>query len=619
LRGKLNKNIQIKIRLIRLKRAGVIFIFTLLLLNSSFGLAQNEEPQYEELFGIAVLIMQENPISEELMDIIETQLAKIGIGLDYGPDDSWGGIRPASYIAQRVWSYPLIDMDYIPPYNEGGYDIVMIGWMQGLNWDPFPFFHSCCVSPFGDNYYNYINPEFDTVLESYYISGSNQSDMIGYSQILQSYLYNDLPAIVLYYVNSLFGFKEGLTGIDNILLSFDEFRPEKWDDPADHIIKIATPVPLDEWSVFTDDTFDLHPWMQAVYGSLFQRNQITHEFDSSIATDVVFSSDSKNITIQLDPNAKFSDGSPVLAEDVVYTYQLFMTPEVGARRYSFTNTWLADNSSISAIDTHTLQVNMTESNLFALDFLSAGIIDKSEIQPLISTYGYSIFDEEPLTGNVNDSLVKSCGPFMVEDFNSGSGYTKLIPNPFWNNATASGGIQPLLEGLHYKYYSSKGVALSDLAAGHMDITDGDFRPNLEDFVGTGFEVIQVNDMGANELAINFKHPVIGSGELTPLGTEEAARYTRKAISHVIPRDSIIDEFLDGVGSPGIIPMLPSAVGFNQSLQPYEYNVTLAKEYMEKAGFEYIEITPTPTETNFMILLVMVIGLTTFSLNRRKRK
>jgi len=51
------------------------------------------------------------------------------------------------------------------------------------------------------------------------------------------------------------------------------------------------------------------------------------------------------------------------------------------------------------------------------------------------------------------------------------------------------------------------------------------------------------------MSVNMKHPVIGTGELTPLGTPLAAKYLRKAISHACPREVIVDQILDGLGAP----------------------------------------------------------------------
>ena len=90
----------------------------------------------------------------------------------------------------------------------------------------------------------------------------------------------------------------------------------------------------------------------------------------------------------------------------------------------------------------------------------------------------------------------------------------------------------------------------------------------------------------------MNHPVFGTGVDTPLGKEdpsraaEAARYVRQAISHLVPRQSIIDTILDGYGNPGVTtPFTTLTFGYDSSLKPYSYDVTLAKSLLAAAGYD----------------------------------
>ena len=116
-----------------------------------------------------------------------------------------------------------------------------------------------------------------------------------------------------------------------------------------------------------------------------------------------------------------------------------------------------------------------------------------------------------------------------------------------------------------------------------------------------------------ELAINMKHPILGTGELTPKGTEEAARCVRKAISHAIPRDQIISDILDDEGLPGITSCHPISSFFDSTLEPYEYNLTKAREYLKKAGFG--ETSNTGFDT-ISIFLISIAGFIIFIVLKR---
>ncbi len=581
-------------------------------LSMALGQTQAQETEVQEVVSINLLSPNTSAARNQWSLLMENQLPKIGIGIDFHESTGWGNIAP------RTWSYPLIDFDYVPTYAEGGYDILFVGWSWGIDWDPTGLFESSALVPYGDNFYQYVNPAYDAKLTQY-LTELDQATQIGYAKEMQAMLYNDLPAIVLIYPKSLFGFKEGLTDIDGLLLGAGVARYEFWDDPDDHIIKYAVPADLKEWNVFVQESFYDAQWMQGVYGALYQREQITNVYEPQLAADFpVYSSDGKNLTVDIAAGATFSNGDPVLAEDFAYTIQLHMTPAVGSSSYSYFNTWFETNSSVYAVDADTVQFNMTDVNAFSLGTISFGIIDKSTVEPLISTHGYSIFNEVPLTGNVGDGLVMSSGPFMVDTFDSVNSIVKLVPNPEYANLAAYDA--PLLDEWYITFISGKDTAVAELVAGNVDIVDAQYYPVVADFTPAGVEGVLVSDPSHQEMAINLKHPVLGTGELTPEGTAAAALAVRKAISHAVPRDVIVDQILEGLGAPGVTSCPIVSVSFDETLEPFAYDLDLAIEYMEDAGYDVLVTIPPTTTTGIAgLVFLSFLGLASILAFKRYRK
>ncbi len=136
---------------------------------------------------------------------------------------------------------------------------------------------------------------------------------------------------------------------------------------------------------------------------------------------------------------------------------------------------------------------------------------------------------------------------------------------------------------------------------------------------------QIDFTRFQSMGFNMKHPYLGTGELTPNGTSEAARYVRKAISHAVPRDLIVSDIFGGEVLPGVTSCSPNMTVFDETLEPYEYNITLAREYMELAGFDIIGEEPEPTETPedtgynaISIFLISVIGVTVATIIRKRK-
>jgi ABC-type transport system substrate-binding protein len=432
---------------------------------------------------------------------------------------------------------------------------------------------------------------------------------------------------------------------------------EYWDDPEDHIIKYAIPADLREPNIFEASSFYDKQWMYPVYGCLTKRAQISHFWESEIAfsssTSVDLFSETQTINVTLHPDAKFSDGSPVLPEDVVYSYHLQMTPAAGPPNYAYLTYYLETNSSV-IIDPSTGNVpgggvifDLRFINNFWEKLLNIPILDKSDVEPRIAARGWGILNIFPFdpsdTFNDGLALVKSCGPMMITDFNIVSSTVRLEPNPHWHGSPVQ------LSEFYLTFVSGKDTAISELASENIDIIDGQYYPLFSDFANyTNIEYVLIEYPNHQEMSINMKHPFLGTGELTPVGTPEAAKWIRKAISHATPRNFIVDSILDGLGFPATTPVPKASYGYDYTLEPYVYDINLAIDYMEDAGFsmEYTTIpTTTPTgpttpknytihtrvtppeeEEPFSIsyggigiTLIMFIGVAIIPLLRRKRR
>jgi hypothetical protein len=131
----------------------------------------------------------------------------------------------------------------------------------------------------------------------------------------------------------------------------------------------------------------------------------------------------------------------------------------------------------------------------------------------------------------------------------------------------------------------------------------------------------------------MKHPVFGTGVDTPLGKQdpsraaEAARYVRQAMSHLIDRATIIATITNGYGTPGITtPITRVTAGFDTSLQPYSYDVQLAKQLLANAGYD-TGVAPTNTFWSqyslyiavAVVVVVVLVAVSAVYYMRRKKK
>ena len=225
--------------------------------------------------------------------LISDQLAKIGIGTRLFEVTTWENIAP------RTWSYPFLDYDYIPTYWEGGYDVLFLGRTSKIDWDPSGQFDTTSCCGYSENFYQYINPTYDSVLDSY-LTSSDLYSLMTNGHMLQAILYEDLPSISIVYPTHLFLLRDDISSFDSTLTVQRESRCEYWEKSSSEHIVYALPYQLQGFNNFkaVSDIDEL--WTNAVYGSLFKRNPVSYEWEESIASNYSIEHDYSSLNITVD-------------------------------------------------------------------------------------------------------------------------------------------------------------------------------------------------------------------------------------------------------------------------------------------------------------------------------
>lgn len=311
--------------------------------------------------------------------------------------------------------------------------------------------------------------------------------------------------------------------------------------------------------------------------------------------------------INLRQGVTWHDGWEFNATDVWFTWTSIMTPEVGVMGYSFLTSYFGSNESIKITGRYQLTVDLPKPNSYFLPSVMFHSGDSAHL----GIIPWHILKDIPYT------------EWRTHTFNTGIG-TYKVTKPDGTTYTARGpyrcmGFDPTLNKVSYELYEdywdrenwngnvkyfyqvyigSDDAAIAALKTGEVDIIDGVFSiekkvAEIEQW-GTVQKVLRPR---WNELAINNDHPIIGTGVETPLGKKdparaaEAARYVRLAISYAIPRQEIINSIII-YGIPLATPLNPEMPGYKE-LPVHEYNITKAKEYMEKAGYVYEALPAQP--------------------------
>mgnify|MGYP006273022143 CR=1 FL=1 len=165
--------------------------------------------------------------------------------------------------------------------------------------------------------------------------------------------------------------------------------------------------------------------------------------------------DRSGVTFYMRPEAQFADGSPVTAEDVVFTYETLKRD--GRPIY---NAMLRDIEKAEALDDHTVRFTFNGPGKRRLPMMIAGL-------PILSK---AYYQEQPFNESTLDPPLGS-GPYEVGDFKQGRFVTLRRRDDYWGwDLPVNQGRYNFAE-LRYEYFRDRTAELEALKAAEFDLRE----------------------------------------------------------------------------------------------------------------------------------------------------
>lgn len=167
------------------------------------------------------------------------------------------------------------------------------------------------------------------------------------------------------------------------------------------------------------------------------------------------SSDFKTFTLKLRPNLKWSDGSPLTAQDVVFTINLLRNPDYGTKT-SFEGNEIA---SVIATDATTIVLVLKKVDVA---FLSFSLTDVSNFAPL-PMHIFGSMNPKNISQSPQAFMPTfSSGPFKIVDRKSGDHIT-VVKNSNYYLAP-----KPYLDKITFQIIPNQNTILTALQSGSID-------------------------------------------------------------------------------------------------------------------------------------------------------
>lgn len=291
-------------------------------------------------------------------------------------------------------------------------------------------------------------------------------------------------------------------------------------------MRIATSGFIDSFNPFTSIYLTPTNALRYMYENLVQYSAEDGSPTEGLAESWETEEDGARWVYKIREGMTWSDGEPITAEDVKWTYDQMMEDEVMA---TANGSLVSNFESVDAPDDTTLIINLNEAQ---------APVPGQEI-PVVPEHVWSQIDNP--SEYPNDSDVVGSGPYILESYAPNEGFVlKANPN-FWRGA-------PNIDRIQYVYYTDNDASIQALRAGDIDFISG-LTPQQYSAL-EGEEGITTNSgegRGYSSVSIN-PGQVTRDGE--PYGNHNPALEdvnVRQAIRQGIDIQALLDNVRDGQG------------------------------------------------------------------------
>ena len=292
------------------------------------------------------------------------------------------------------------------------------------------------------------------------------------------------------------------------------------------------------------------PSFERIYAILEPLVTFAHDLslEPRLAADWELSEDGLTLSFELREGVMWHHGREFTSEDVRYTFEWVLDPENDAPNRAL----YEDIDTIETPDDYTVVFNLSEPNSFLLNNIAR--------MPVVP---YDLGDD-PGFG----SEPVGTGPYMFESLVRDDRLVLRAFDDYW-------GGRGQVDVVEFRPIPEDATRLLAFEAGEIDLSQSQPVPaeleRLEE--DERFMVERTPGTGYTYLGFN-----------TRVETLDDVR-VRQAISHLIDRDAVVDQILEGIGQPGISMIIPEMPWFNPDVTRFDYDPERAAELLAEAGVE----------------------------------
>lgn len=291
--------------------------------------------------------------------------------------------------------------------------------------------------------------------------------------------------------------------------------------------------------------------------------------------DSVTTEDNQNFVVHLDENAMWSDGTPVTAEDVEYTFLKLASPVInnttmmyyafaGVGEDGFVEAGAESAEGVQVLDEKTIQFTSKEPMSLTTFMNTYARYLRTLPKHVLENYT----DEELMTLDWFNHPDVVSGPYMVTDFDMNHYISYTSNENYWKG-------EPNIEKLNIKIMDGSQI-YAGLQSGEIDIT----HHTMTAIPQEDYESIEALE----NVTVVYGTPVTNQSVFVQTANLQDER-VRQALVYAIDREMILEQLLKGHGE--IVDGFLSSASpfFDETMENISYDPDKAKELLSEAGWD----------------------------------
>ena len=327
---------------------------------------------------------------------------------------------------------------------------------------------------------------------------------------------------------------------------------------------------------------------EIMYDGLLTTHPVTGQPIPKLAKSFSISEDGKEYTINLRHGIKWSDGKPITADDVVFTWRDIILAGLG-------NTSIRDSIVIDGklptvykIDDYTVKFVTPEPFAPFIRMLSSPIAPKHIFEPAVKK-GAQYFETFLSTNTKPKDLVIS-GAFKLKEYVPAQRVV-YERNPNYYIINKNGDKLPYLDRLVYLIVGDLNNEVLKFEAKELDTI------NLQGSKVARYKAMEphsdftIHNLGPNTgtiyLAMNLNNRKNNDGKFYVPPKKQAWFNDvnfRKAVDYAVDRKNIVLNIANGIGEPLFTAESLNSIFLNTNLKPYDKDLNKSRELLKKSGF-----------------------------------